>query len=401
MQHWQRLNGSILRSARNFLRLAVEEGLHRFILVIFVILFAAAALVFAFEYRENPEQYASLWDGVWWAIVTACTVGYGDKYPLTVGGRIVAMAEMLVFMILVGPLLGATVTTAFVSKRIKEAKGLEEITLTDHLIVCGWNPHIDNVLENLRKAKTSSQLQVVLIADIEEELANEHFYSFPDLNMKFVRGDFCSESVLTRANAAKASYALILADYSAEGASQSDQRVLRATLALKRQNRKMRISAELHSEENMSSLRAANAEEIVLIGKHSGYLLTAGALFPGMPSLVRELLSPEFGHALWQKKIPREFVGRPFSELAKHLMETRGDILIGVIGRERGMALEDVLGADPTSIDAFIKQQFEAAGKKELTYGVENLDVKVNPGPDYTIKELDAAIVIEASAGRQ
>ena len=55
----------------------------------------------------------SLWDAIWWAVVTVTTVGYGDVYPTTVQGRIVAMVVMLVGIGFLS-VLTATIASHFV-----------------------------------------------------------------------------------------------------------------------------------------------------------------------------------------------------------------------------------------------------------------------------------------------
>ena len=54
--------------------------------VIFVYL--AALGIYFFEHEAQPENFSSIPDSIWWAIITLTTIGYGDIYPITVGGKI-------------------------------------------------------------------------------------------------------------------------------------------------------------------------------------------------------------------------------------------------------------------------------------------------------------------------
>lgn len=78
-----------------------------------VVLLAAGFAVWLFERKANSEQFGhgqigrGLGDGFWWSAVTMTTVGYGDKAPQTVGGRIVALIWMFVSLIIIAGFTGS------------------------------------------------------------------------------------------------------------------------------------------------------------------------------------------------------------------------------------------------------------------------------------------------------
>ena len=76
-----------------------------------VIVFASGLLMRLLDHREYPNIFI----GMWWAVQTVTTVGYGDVTPKTVAGRIVAAAVMLEAIALVA-IVTAAITSTFVAR---------------------------------------------------------------------------------------------------------------------------------------------------------------------------------------------------------------------------------------------------------------------------------------------
>ena len=118
------------RRART-LRLAV--GTYVTGATVLVVCLAAVAELEAERGAENAN-IRTLPDALWWAIATVTTVGYGDRYPVTALGRVIAVGLMLVGIALIG-LVTATIATWFVGRLrdVQEAEQRTEATLHDVL----------------------------------------------------------------------------------------------------------------------------------------------------------------------------------------------------------------------------------------------------------------------------
>jgi voltage-gated potassium channel len=84
-------------------------------------LMLGAWLVLLFEENAKGSNIHNYPQALWWAVVTVTTVGYGDRYPMTEGGRVVAAVIMLVGIGLIG-VLTATVASVFIKEHTDENK---------------------------------------------------------------------------------------------------------------------------------------------------------------------------------------------------------------------------------------------------------------------------------------
>jgi voltage-gated potassium channel Kch len=63
---------------------------------------------------EDKRVFTSIPTAMWWCIVTLTTTGYGDLYPVTVGGRVIAAITMLLGLVLFGILMNIVGRTLMV-----------------------------------------------------------------------------------------------------------------------------------------------------------------------------------------------------------------------------------------------------------------------------------------------
>jgi voltage-gated potassium channel len=98
-----------------------HHSLFRVLIAAAATLFVGAWLVLLFEENAEGSNIHSYPDALWWAIVTVTTVGYGDRYPTTEGGRVVAVVLMLLGISLIG-VLTATIASVFVKEHTDASK---------------------------------------------------------------------------------------------------------------------------------------------------------------------------------------------------------------------------------------------------------------------------------------
>ena len=92
-----------------------HHSLFRVLIAAAATLFLGAWLVLLFEEHAKGSNIHGYSDALWWAIVTVTTVGYGDRFPVSEGGRAVAVILMLLGIGLIG-VLTATVASVFVKE---------------------------------------------------------------------------------------------------------------------------------------------------------------------------------------------------------------------------------------------------------------------------------------------
>tara|TARA_Y100000389_G_C17468156_1_gene527677 strand:+ start:5398 stop:6105 length:708 start_codon:yes stop_codon:yes gene_type:complete len=83
-----------------------------------LILYVSSLGIYIFENEAQPDQFGSIFDSLWWSIVTLTTVGYGDAFPITVGGKIFTSIIVIIGLGIIAVPTGLFASA--LSKTIKE-----------------------------------------------------------------------------------------------------------------------------------------------------------------------------------------------------------------------------------------------------------------------------------------
>lgn len=75
---------------------SIKAELSVVIMVALVFIYLSSVGIYFFENEAQPENFKSIFHSIWWAIATLTTVGYGDVYPITLGGKIFSSVIILI-----------------------------------------------------------------------------------------------------------------------------------------------------------------------------------------------------------------------------------------------------------------------------------------------------------------
>jgi voltage-gated potassium channel len=345
-----------------------------------------------FEKETGGSSIQNIWDGIWWAFVTICTVGYGDKYPVTAGGKIIGILLMVSGIGLVS-MMTATVASVLVEHKLREGKGLEGVKEKGHVLICGWNDNTEKVIGGLLKAEPAAS--ILLINELKPDEMESLGFKYSSKNIHLLRGDFVNEDILRKANISKAKTVILMADLSGMNLREAaDNRTILAALAINSLAPQVRTIAELLEPDNVYHLKRAGVDEIIVRGESAGALLAGSVEIPGLPGVLAEIISGQEGNRLMRKKIPAQFVGKKFSEYSDFERKGSGMIVIGLAKEKRIVRVEDILADSSSAIDNFIREKLRESGKGVLESDQRG-KIILNPKDDHILNAETYAILIK------
>ena len=118
-------------SARSLVKVLFSPEVISALVGLIIVIIIFGHLVWLFERRDNPHfQHGYLrgvWEGIWWSAVTVTTVGYGDRTPKAVLGRLLALIWMFTGLFIIANFT-ATITTQLTLNELRsEVKGVNDL----------------------------------------------------------------------------------------------------------------------------------------------------------------------------------------------------------------------------------------------------------------------------------
>ncbi|MGB8000500.1 MAG: potassium channel family protein [Anaerobacillus sp.] len=307
-----------------------------------LIVFILVSMGFIMHLVE-PKVFPSVFDGVWFAIVTASTIGYGDTSPETLRGKAVAMVFIMFgagFM----TFYMAKLASSFVMTQGALGRGERSYERNNHVVVVGWNSRSRHTIKALLANQPERSIVLVDHSLTENPLQKEGIH--------FIRGNPGEDSTLRKANVSDAHTVLITADqYKSE--IEVDMQTILTLLTVKGINPDVYTIVEILSPEQIVNARRAGADEII----ESAHLLST------------VMTNSVFSHG----------ISTTLLEMLTHLKPNQ----LGF------------MSAEPFNEESFCDVAQRLNEKDILMIGVKRGDELVmNPPPSYTIQSDDRLLVI-------
>lgn len=268
----------LFRYYRNIRLFSAVLNSRRFELITLVIfmgflVFVASIAMYLFEYKAPQTQIETLYDSVYWAVVTISTVGYGDISPHSIGGRLVAMVLILsglgVLSFFVSIIVGAFSEQMNVLHANRTYAELEQYK--NFVIICGFGRVGQEIAWQLHKDR---QQFIVIDKNLEWiELGKQHGFLT-------IHDDAGKNKVLLNAGINRGASTVVCT-------TGNDVDNVYITLSSRYLNPNIRIISRVNDHNNMKKLEQAGADHILQPFQIAGLL---AAEYVGQPVAVEAIL---------------------------------------------------------------------------------------------------------------
>ncbi|MBI5157583.1 MAG: TrkA family potassium uptake protein [Acidimicrobiia bacterium] len=294
---------------------------------------------------ERSVTFGDFWRSLSWA---ASTVLKADdiSYVSTPWGLTVHWTLTLFGVAMLAAVTGAIVGFV-IDFLVKEGQGMGATEYEGHIVICGWNATARDLVGEL--LTDAYGMKVVLLHETDKNPAGEGVY--------LVNGDPTNEEDLERAGIRRASAAIVCPTDPSDAA---DMRTLLIVLAIESYAPGVRTVVEVNNPRHLPHFERTKVDEVLITSRLASRLLARTAMYPGLGSLVTDIVSGGEGSELYRVLLPDDYVGLDIDDLSARLRREHHATLMAVV-------------------------------RDGKTY--------TNPGSEFRLEKRDEAVVVAVSLG--
>ncbi len=275
-----------------------------FVSSLFLVLFASFLI-----FQVEKESFPSFFDGFWWVMTTVTTVGYGDYYPVTVAGRIIALFLYIFGIGLIGVVIGKVVD-GLASYRIKREEGDIMFKGEKHYIIIGWSHKAKFSIKEM--LDTDQSIEIVIIDDLDKAPMLEE-------NIYYIRGNASDRDTLQKANITNAKAVLVFADEKILDDQLADGKTLLIASAIESVAPNVHTIVEVMEESHIKNFEYMKVDEFIISHETISSLFVRSAFRKGISSVYSQLLRRSHGDDLYH--IPLSPSWKTYRDAFEYLLE--------------------------------------------------------------------------------
>ncbi|WP_257349637.1 potassium channel family protein [Pseudalkalibacillus decolorationis] len=224
-------------------------ALIRLFIIVLTVLFLFGTIIHVLE----PNNITNVLDGIYWAVVTIATIGYGDFVPKTVPGKV-----LTILMVFIGTTfityLFSQVASYTIQRQSRLVEGNVNYTDEGHVVVIGWNERSKVLINQFQSEQP--ELDIVLV---DRTLNTNPLHNGA---IHFINGKPYEDATLAKANVRSARYVIITAN-SELSEERSDMDSILTLVALKGCSPLVQVIVEILTPTHYENAKRAGADTII------------------------------------------------------------------------------------------------------------------------------------------
>jgi voltage-gated potassium channel len=266
----------------------------------------------------EPDTFPSIFDGIWWAIITASTVGYGDYVPHSFLGRLTALFLILLGVGLVSSYFG-TLAAAAVTKQDAFSEGRIPFKGTGHIIIIGWNERSRELIGKLTSVKFPEMI-VLIDETLEANPVKSRF-------VHFIKGKGHVDETIIKSDIQRAEKVLITADRGNDEL-QADMNSILTLLTIKGLCAQVKCIVEILTADQVINALRAGADEVIQSNKLTSVFMV-NSLHSNGDGLLSNVVHQLQESRLMDIGVKEADIGKGFREMCQELLN-KDFLLIGI-----------------------------------------------------------------------